>query len=310
MAVDPTLIEFLKDPRNTVRRPPPHVALDKVRRAANAAMLGKPGPALNSVRDVTVQGDGHAVAVRIYRPKQERPLPLIVFCHGGGWVWGTLDTHDALCRALASGTEAVVAAVNYRLAPETKFPGQIEDVGTVIQFLIHNADELGLDLARVALCGDSAGGNLAIAAVKVMRREGRDPRHLSLFYPALDPTCASQSQKAFADGFMLTGDAMRWFWECYLNNETDAENPLAAPLAGGSIELSQLPPVTVVTAEYDILRDEGEVFADQLVQAGVPVKLRRVPGMIHGFLSIEPASRQASAVLESVIDDIRSALLP
>lgn len=297
MAIDPCFSQLLADPRNTVRPPPEHVPLSKVRRAADAAMAQLGAPPLVHVADEVVANSGHTVPVRHYRPSDEPVLPVIVFCHGGGFVWGSIDTHDGICRVLAARTGAAVLSVGYRLSPETRYPGAIEDVLAVIGHLEHSASEAGIDPGRISLCGDSAGAHVALSTAFAMLRKGTALRHLALIYPALDPSCASESQRTFADGPLLTREAMLWFWSCYLGGNRGGEKAAHAPLAA---DLKDFPPTTIATAENDILRDEGEAFARRLADAQVDVALQRYEGMVHGFLSLGAQS----PAIERCIEDI------
>jgi len=298
MPVDPCFAALLADPRNEARPPPAHVPLAKARKAANAAMIGAPGPQMHGVADFALTLDDRVLGLRLYRPTADANLPCLVFLHGGGWVWGSLETHDALCREWARRAGCAVLAVDYRLAPETPFPGPADDALAALQWVANAAPALGLDASRLALGGDSAGGALALSAALRARDVGLRLRYLSLLYPVLDPACDSASQREFATGHILTRDVMRWFWRCYLG---DAE---AAPL---DADLSGLPPTTVATAECDILRDEGEAFAERLAAAGVAVRPRRYAGMIHGFALFPQITPFATACIEDLADDLKAA---
>lgn len=307
MPVDHCFADFLGDPRNEVRPPPEGIAIAKVRRAANAFMLLAPRPAIHSVDALTAEGPGGPVSLRLYRPDASGGLPVIVFFHGGGFVWGDLDTHDGMCRSLAIGARAAVIAVDYRLAPETRFPGPLEDCHAALRWTAAEAGNLGLDPSRIAVCGDSAGGNLALAAALLARERGPALRHVALIYPTVDPRCASRSQAEFARGHMLTRDALRWFWNCYLGDEQDAPSPLAALLTA---DLRGLPPAFVATAEYDPLRDEGEALADRLEAAGSRVSRRRYAGMIHGFAGMPQFTPAAGQAVRDAAAAVQAAFAP
>jgi acetyl esterase len=305
MPVDPCFAAWLADPRNEVRPPPAHVPMEKVRRAANAVLNAVPRLDIHAVAALSANNEGRAIPLRLYRPSGASSLPAIVFCHGGGWVWGDLETHDALCRELALRSGCAIVAVDYRLAPETPFPGPVEDGLAALRWTRRNAVALGLDGDRLALCGDSAGANLAIAIASKARADGPMLRYLALMYPAIDPGCSSASQEAFSRGYMLTQQAMRWMWRCYLGETVVRDNPLVAPL---NADLTGLPPTSVATAECDILRDEGEAFAARLEQAGVGVRKRRYAGMIHGFASLPHMTPAASKAIADIAGDLRAAL--
>lgn len=304
MPIDPCFQELLSDPRNTVRPPPPHVPMDKVRRAADAAMAQGVVPQMVQMEDVAVRAAGREVPFRHYRPVVSRTLPAILFCHGGGFVWGSIDTHDGICRRLAAQTGAAVISVGYRLAPETRFPGPVEDARAVLRHIIEDCEALGLDSAAIALCGDSAGGGICVSLAKIAARDGIPLRHLALIYPALDPDCNTASQRDLADGPLLTQAAMRWFWSCYLGS-TDAQLDLL-PL--GAAYLAGLPPTTIATAEYDPLRDEGAGFAERLTALGVEVESTCFAGMIHGFLSLPATSPVMDGAMRYVAHRLGAAL--
>ncbi len=269
-----------------------------------------PAPVLNppvhAVRDLTVPGAGGDLRVRLYLPTASRALPLIAFFHGGGFVICNIDMYDDLCKFLANYSGCAVASVDYRLAPEAPFPGPLEDCYAALKWLAANGGEYGLDTSRLAVAGDSAGGNLATACAQLARdRKGPALRYQALWYPALDPECASDSQRSLATGYMLGRDTMQWFWGHYLKNPGDLSNPLAAPLKA---DVRGLPPATVATCEFDPLRDEGEAYADRLRAAGVEVVGRRYLGMIHGFASMPYLTAVANRALADLGADLRGAL--
>ncbi len=305
MPVDPCFAPLLADPRNEARPPPAHVSMEKARRAANAAMVGSPGPQLHAVAELAFLADGRWLPVRLYRPSAQADLPILLFLHGGGWVWGSLDTHDALCRELAQRSGCAVVSLEYRLAPETRFPGPADDAFAALRWIWRQAPALGLDPTRLAVGGDSAGGCLAVATALRAREAGIELRHMALIYPALDPACDSPSQREFATGHILTRDAMRWFWRSYLGSDDPTPDPLFAPLGA---DLGGLPPTSVATAECDILRDEGEALVDRLAAAGVPARRRRYAGMIHGFVLFPQITGTATACLEDLAGDLAAAL--
>jgi acetyl esterase len=208
-------------------------------------------------------------------------LPAVVFFHGGGWVLGDLDTHDALCRRLAKQANCAVVSVNYRRAPEHRFPAALDDCYDATSFVAKNSSELGIDAKRLVVAGDSAGGNLA-AGVAVRSRDEHGPAILAqvLIYPSLDAGCDSPSYAAYASGYGLTKADMQWFWRQYLEDEVG--NALAVP--SKLEDLRGLPPTFILTAEYVVLRDEAETFARQIRAAGGKVRLRRIGGTIHGFV--------------------------
>jgi acetyl esterase len=240
------------------------------------------------VADRVIRTDTGDIPVRIYRPigvpADHGALPVVVFFHGGGYVLGDLDSHDGLARALANGSQSVVISVGYPLAPENKFPAPVNAGFTATAWIAGHADDLGVDETRLAVAGDSAGGNLA-TVVALKARAARAPRigFQLLIYPDLDFRRASYSITEFAGKYgNITREAQEWFMDHYIGSEADKLNPLVSPLL--EPDLSGLPPAFIMTAEYDALRDEGEHYGERLAAAGVPVTVKRYDGMIHEFL--------------------------
>ncbi|MDP3905719.1 chloramphenicol hydrolase [Novosphingobium sp.] len=256
-------------------------------RATNDTPLafGEP-PAVAQVQDLLLDLPGRTLPARLYVPEgaAQPAAPLVVYYHGGGWVIGTLETHDATCRALARASGAAVLSVGYRLAPEHAYPAPVDDCYDALVWAAANAGALGCDPAQLAVAGDSAGGNLA-AAVAILARDRSGPalRHQLLIYPVTDDdfTLPSYAENGGGEYFLGT-EMMRWFWDQYLGRAADA--PLAR--IAGTPDLASLPPATVITAEFDPLRDEGMAYAARLAGAGVPVDAATAPGMIHGFFSM------------------------
>jgi acetyl esterase len=234
------------------------------------------------IEDRTVPGPAGEIRVRLYGPTASSPLPVLAYFHGGGWVTGDLDTHDSACRGLANRAQCLVVAVDFRSAPEHRFPAALEDSWAVVDWLGRRAGDLGGDPARLAVCGDSAGGNLAAAVALRARDRGAPPIAAQLLiYPVLDYDLETPSYQAKASGFGLTRDSMRWYWEQYLGEGGDGFVPEASPLRAG--DLSGLPPALIVTCEHDPLHDEGEAYARRLAAAGVRFEHIDEPGMIHGY---------------------------
>lgn len=245
--------------------------------------LMAPAAAIGSVDQRTIPGPGGDLALRIYTPQGDGPFPVLVFFHGSGFVLCSLDTHDGMCRNLCAGGQCIVVSVDYRLAPEHKFPAGLDDCVFATRWVAEHAAELTGDPAQIAIGGDSAGGNMAAAAALRLRDEGGPPlRGQLLVYPVTDyHTPGTPSYQQNAEGYGLTRDTMHWFWDHYLKTPSDAANPLASPLRAH--DLGRLPPALVVTAEYDPLRDEGELYAARLREAGTPATTSRWDGMNHGF---------------------------
>lgn len=247
--------------------------------ASFKAVFGE-GPELHRVEDRMV---AEHVPVRVYWPTEGSHLPVVIYFHGGGWVLGDLGTHDPLCRRLAREADCVVVAVDYRLAPDAKFPAAFDDSFDATAYVSEHANEFNVDPSRLVVAGDSAGGNLA-AAVAIRAAEVGSPaiRSQVLIYPVVEPHFETESYLAHAEGFGLTRRTMMWFWEQYLASQDDAASHYAVPSRAPN--LSELPPAHVLTAEYDVLLSEGESYAERLQAAGVPTTIRRYDGMIHGFV--------------------------
>jgi acetyl esterase len=252
------------------------------------------GPEVEEVTDREIPGPAGPLRVRLYRPGHGT-RPVVVFFHGGGWVLCDLDSHDALCRELADRTGAVVVSVDYRLAPEHPFPAAAEDAFAATVWVAGHSGELDVDPARVAVAGDSAGGNIAASVALMARDRGGPELALQLLvYPVLAPDFDSGSYRENAAGPVISRDDMRWFWDQYVADEAARSNPYASPLLAPDVR--GVAPAHVVTAQHDPLRDEGEMFADRLRGAGVAATNTRYGGMFHGFLSygaVLPAARQA-----------------
>jgi len=264
-----------------------------------AAALPRLSEKLAKVETKTVE----AFRVRVYTPEGQGPWPSLLFIHGGGWVLGDLESHDDVCRSLAHRTPCVVVSVDYRRSPEVKYPVPLDDCETALRWLVEHAKDLGIDPAKVAVGGDSAGGNLAAGlAIRIRDKGGPKIAYQLLIYPATDRSVGRDSQREFASGFGLSRSNMQWFWDCYLRETADRVNPEVSPLRAKS--LKGLPPAFVLTAHSDVIRDEGEDFAKALHEAGVPVKCVRFRAMNHGFIrmgGVYPQSDHALTVLASAL---------
>ncbi|PCG86699.1 alpha/beta hydrolase [Streptomyces sp. WZ.A104] len=268
-------------------RPLYTMTLDEARAADLAAIqagAGTPEP-VHQVTDETIAGPGGPLPVRIYRPSGEGPLPVLVYFFGGGWTLGSIETGDAICRSLANAVGCLTVAVGYRLAPENKFPAAPDDCFAGVRWAVEHAERFGGDSTRVAVGGDSAGGNLA-AAVTLMAKEAGGPELLAqlLVYPNTDQFADTPSLRENSDRLLFNRKSVQWYWENYLASPEDGGHPLASPLRAP--DHSGLPPALVITAEYDPLRDEGELYADRLRESGVPVESTRYPGVAHGFFAM------------------------
>jgi acetyl esterase len=270
---------------------------------ATAADLWGPLDQVGAVVDRAIPGP---IRLRIYEPPRgEGLLPALVYFHGGGWVVGSLETHDGVCRAIASRTPCIVVAVDYRLAPEHRFPTAVEDAWAATAWVAEHAASIGADPARLAVGGDSAGGTLATVVAMRARDRGLRLVHQLLVYPATDTDFDRPSYVENATGYGLTREAMRWYWSHYLGDDGDASSPEASPLRAP--DLAGVAPATVLTVEYDPLRDEGDAYAERLREAGVPINHERFDGLIHGVLRMPNVIPRASELLDRSLAALRSA---
>ena len=283
MPVDPQ-IQVLLDRGAGV--PATHTLPVDIARAQYEARTALMAPAADVavVAERTIEGPGGPLRVRLYTPHGTGPFPLLVFFHGSGFVLCSLNTHDGMCRNLCAGAGCVVVSVDYRLAPEHKFPAGVEDCLAATRWAASQAAALGADPARIAVAGDSAGATMAaVTALRVRDEGGPALRGQLLLYPVTDyHTPGTPSYEENGEGYGLTRDTMKWFWSHYLSDPAEGLHPHAAPLRASV--LSGLPSALVITAEYDPLRDEGELYAEKLRAAGVPVALTRYDGVNHGFM--------------------------
>ncbi len=271
-----------------------------------AAMAG-PRTEVASVENRTIPGPRGEIPVRIYTPEGEGRKGVLVFFHGSGFVIYNLDSHDAECRALAQRAGVIVVSVDYRLAPEHKFPAGPEDCYAATRWASDHAEELGGDPARIAVGGDSAGGCLAAVVCHMARdRGGPELRFQLLIYPVTDCRAGHPSMQENAEGYLLTRAQMLWFIDHYLRSPEDANDPLCSPLLASSFDA--LPPALVVTAEFDPLRDEGEAYAEELRAAGVAVTLHRYDGMVHGFFQMSGLLDAARASMDEAASAVRGAI--
>jgi len=268
-------------------------------------------PQIGMVRDLTADGPLGPIPLRVYRPAgvpASTPLAVLVFFHGGGWVIGDLETHDVLCRQLTAGSGVSVVSVDYRLAPEHKFPAAVDDAWAATRWVVAHAGELAVDASRLAVGGDSAGGNLAAVVALLARDKGAPAIAVQvLIYPVTDLVGETRSYRDFAEGYLLTREGMRWFIAHYLTAEAEAADWRASPLRAQS--LAGLPPALIVTAGFDPLRDEGEAYAERLRDAGVRVDSVCYGGMIHGFVPmgrlLDTAGRAISLIAGSLSQALR-----
>ena len=291
--------------------PPAHEIPIAQARAAHdkeTQIMSGPGEEVAQVTERLAPGPGGDVPIRVFTPRdaQETPLPLVAYVHGGGWMIGTVDGFDPLCRALANAAQAIVASIEYRLAPEHPFPAALEDVRAAVRWLHASAHELGADPDRLAVAGDSAGGNLATVTARRLRDEGGPPiRCQALIYPVTDSAINTPSYREKSDGFGLSAQSMQRYWRLYLDG-ADGGQPDTSPLR--TPDLRGMPPTFILTVEDDVLRDEGEAYAKALEEAGVPVTVRRYDGPIHGFFRWLAKTELARRAVDDVAAALRSNL--
>jgi acetyl esterase len=313
MPIDPKLQAIL-DADKALNLPPTEHQTPQQLRSGLAQFIARfpPQPQYSAVTAEPrhILHNGRTIPTRIYTPPGEPPFPIVVLFHGGGWVNGSLDSQEPYCRALATEANAVVVSVDYRLAPEHRFPAGLDDCTDATLWVLAHANELKGVATRVLVGGDSAGATLATVVALLLRDQEIRPTLAGqiLLYPVAahyNPPTPSYLENS--EGYGLTRNAMIWFWDHYLNDPNEATNPLAAPL--NAPDLSHLPPAFLVTAQYDVLRDEGQAYATRLTEAGVPVTHLYLEGMNHGFAASAkefPHLPQAHTVLRTLADWIAS----
>ncbi|MGE3536709.1 MAG: alpha/beta hydrolase [Candidatus Tectimicrobiota bacterium] len=287
--------------------PPPHTVPPEQARSNARARPRAAGPEVARVENRSIPGPGAAIPLRIYTPAGAGPFPILVWFHGGGWVVGDLDSADPTARHLALGAGCVVVSVDYRLAPETKFPGPLDDCYAATQWAASHAAQINGDPERLAVGGDSAGGNLAAAvALRARDQQGPSLAFQLLVYPVTHCDYSTPSYQSYAEGHLLSRASMQWYWDMYLQTPADAQHPYAAPLVAAN--LAGLPPALVLTAECDPLCDEGAAYAQRLQAAGVPTTYSCYPGMIHGFFGMPAVLDKGRAAVAEAAAALRQAL--
>ncbi|GAA1512923.1 alpha/beta hydrolase [Dactylosporangium maewongense] len=307
MPLDPQL-QAMRDRRERDGATPLYKMTLEDARADDLASIkaggGDPEP-VHEVTDHWIDGPGGRMQVRVYRPSADRPLPVLMYFYGGGWVLGTIDTADGISRTLANSAGCLVVVPEYRLAPEHPFPAAIEDCWAAVQWVAGNAETLGADPARIAVGGDSAGGNLAAAATLIAQEAGDlTLAGQLLVYPNTDQLADDDSMRDNADPYQFNHHSVAWYRKHYLIDADDAENPLASPLRAET--LKGLPPALVITAEFDPLRDQGERYAKRLADDAVPVTLARYDGMSHGFFTMAGVVDGARVALAQAAAQLRA----
>jgi acetyl esterase len=269
------------------------------------------------IENRTIPGGPNAteISITIVRPpnSSNETLPVVMYFHGGGWVLGGFDTHDRLVRELANKANVAVVFVNYTPSPEAKYPVALEQAYAATKWVAQNGQTINVNSSSLAVVGDSVGGNMAAAVTLLAKERGGLPiRFQVLFYPVTDANFDTQSYMAYQEGYFLTREAMKWFWDNYVSNQTNMKEPIVSPLQASVEQLKGLPPALIINGEFDVLRDEGEAYAHKLMQAGVPVTGVRYHGTIHDFVMLNPitdtppvrgAIDQASHMLQKILSD-------
>ncbi|ARS25780.1 alpha/beta hydrolase [Sphingomonas sp. KC8] len=305
MALDPMTQQILEMMKQSPLCAVPHTVA--AARVVDDQPMPFPKADIAEVRDLTLTSGGHEMTARLYHPLPGTVLPVLVFFHGGGWVSGNIETHDSLCRALAEAAAIAVVSVDYPRSPEAQFPVPLNACHAAVRAVAEGQAGSGVDGLRLAVGGDSAGGNLAAAVALLARDQGPAIAHQLLLYPVIDTDFGNVSYTESGADYFLTGPMMRWFWEQYVGEASVANpDPLAAPIRAASHD--GLPAATVVTAEHDPLRDEGEAYAAKLEAAGVQVTLRRADGMIHGFASMVGVLPAAGETVALAATELRHSL--
>ncbi|MEV6924368.1 alpha/beta hydrolase [Dactylosporangium sp. NPDC051485] len=309
MPLDPQ-VQAMRDRKERDQVAPLYTMTLDAARAADLASIRAEGGQPEQVHEVLdhwIDGPGGKLVVRVYRPSAEPDLPVLVYFYGGGWVLGTVDTADGIARNLANAAGCIVAVPGYRLAPEHPFPAAIEDCWAATEWVFANAAALGADPGRIAVGGDSAGGNIA-AALTLMAAEAGQPALAGqlLVYPNTDQTERAgedESMRGSDDPYLFNHHSVAWYRSHYLSDPDDVYNPLVSPILAET--LAGLPPALVITAEYDPLRDQGERYAARLAHDGVPVVVTRYEGMIHGFFAMSGSLEAGKVALAQAAKQLR-----
>lgn len=304
MVLDPQVKALLEESKKEITPPMSTLSPNKARLTTNYESMAGDPEEVGEVVDRRIPGPNGEIPVRIYTPKGKGAFPALIYYHGGGWVLGDLESVDVPCRLIVNRADCVVVSVDYRLAPEHKFPAAVEDAYSAAKWLAKNAESVNVDSSRIAVGGDSAGGNLA-AVVALMARDKGDLSiiYQMLIYPVTDYSFKTDSYTKNAEGYLLTKEDMIWYWNHYLRHEDDGKNPYASPLQAEN--LSGLPPALVQTAEFDPLRDEGEHYAERLKESGVFVEAKRYNGMIHGYFWMSGVLDQGKECIEQAANSLK-----
>lgn len=309
MPLDPKVKNYL-DELATLGVPPLHKLTPQLVRQAlkaqNEAQANQEREPVARVVDRTIPGSAGEIPIRVYTPAGDDPFPILVYLHGGGWCFGDLEIGDATCRSFTNLVGCVVVSVDYRLAPEHPFPAGLEDCYSAVKWLAQNSSLINGDASRMAVAGESAGGNLATAVTMVAKERGGPPLAFQvLIYPNTDTRLSMPSIEENASGYGIGKEDVRWAVNNYFSNPADYDHPWAAVIQAN--DLARLPPALIITAEFDPLRDEGEEYGRHLQAAGVPTIISRYEGVIHGFVSNAQIFEQGQQALAQVATALRRA---
>lgn len=302
---DPDMAALLKVQAEAAAQLPPirleiPLAPHRVTNDALSMLNGTGGPAMAETVDRWVAARGRRILCRVHRPRTDRKLPTLIYIHGGGWVWASIDTHDRLCREYAAGAEVATVSIDYALSPEAVFPQALEECAAVVRHVAAHGEEWGLDTSRLAVGGDSAGGNLALGTALYLRdTAGPALRGILAIYPVCADDFSLPSYAEHGSGLALTTEKMRFYWGVYAPNAADRANPYAAPLRA---DVRGLPPTLVQLAELDCLRSEGEAMAAKLQSAGVATQLECYTGVPHGFARFTEHVAKSRRAMASACD--------
>lgn len=307
MTLDPQVRALIDQFQSQIPESERELHVDNIRGISKLIYTRAHVEPIAEVLEEKIAGPGGDLALRIYKPDLKKPLPVLVFFHGGGWVFGNLEISDALCRSLANKAGCIVVSVDYRLAPEHVFPAALEDCYAATKWAGENAAFFGGDPYSIVVAGDSAGGNLA-AATCLMARDRLSPKILCqlLIYPMISADFDSPTYLEFGSGYLFDRKQLMWCWDLYAPRVEERGNPYLSPLS--SQKLENLPPAVIITAEYDPLRHEGEEYARKLREAEVTVIFKRFNGMIHGFLAWDEKIEQAKKAIIEISDALRLVL--
>lgn len=300
--LDPVMQQFINEV-NAINVPPIYTL--EVQEARNVLLKVQETDVLKlpaDIEDIKIPSmQDTNTDITIIRPKSDLSLPVIIYLHGGGWILGDKITHDRLVRQIANGANAAVIFVEFKNSPEAQYPTAIEEAYEALLYVSQKAESLKLDASKIAVVGDSVGGNMATVLTMLSKaRSGPKISYQVLLYPVTDANFETESYNEFAQGLWLSKEAMKWFWDAYLPNEKERENHTASPLRASIEQLKDLPPAFVITNEYDVLRDEGEAYAHKLMEAGVPTTAVRLLGTVHDCLLLNPLAH--SQVVKDAID--------